>query len=217
MAKPADGGRDLLKDRAYDRIQALILKGELTPGTILSKRELARQLGISKTPVDAALERLRAEGFVTITPRHGVVVRQFTVKEITDLFDLRLAVEPFVARRLAARLAGDQADALARALKAQARAVKQGDVAASAQLDTEYHLMLCEFLGNGEILRVMRQLRWKLQGTILEVFRQLPGRLASNHVEHSAIAESIVGQNGERAAERMADHLASGRRYLVAY
>src|SRR6185437_11004753 len=64
-------GRGLLKERAYEEIRRLIVSGRLAAGTFLTERQLAAQLGMSKTPVRSALERLETEGFVRISPQQG--------------------------------------------------------------------------------------------------------------------------------------------------
>ena len=65
---------------------------------------------MSKTPVKAALERLESEGFITISPQRGVVVRQFAIHEIADQYEMRVALETYTVRTLAGRLSAEQAD-----------------------------------------------------------------------------------------------------------
>ena len=65
-ASGANGERTLLKDRAYDELKNLILDETFSPGTFLSERQLAARLGMSKTPIRSALERLEAEAFVAV-------------------------------------------------------------------------------------------------------------------------------------------------------
>ena len=67
--------RSFLKERAYDDIKKRLLSDAYPPGTFLSERQLALSLGMSKTPVKAALERLESEGFITVSPQQGIVVR----------------------------------------------------------------------------------------------------------------------------------------------
>src|SRR5205823_13426599 len=98
------GGRALLKDDAYERIKQLIQTQVFKPGTFLAERELAARLGMSKTPVRSALERLQTEGFVQIAPKQGAVVREPSLHEIVDMIDFRIALEPYVLRRLVGRL-----------------------------------------------------------------------------------------------------------------
>src|SRR3954447_7273637 len=98
---PAKG---LLKERAYDEIKRLLLKGDLAPGTFLAERQLAARLGMSKTPVRSALERLEAEGFISISPQQGAIVRDLSMNEIADQYEIRVALETFVARNVSGRL-----------------------------------------------------------------------------------------------------------------
>ncbi len=96
--------RGLLKERAYDEIKRLILEGDLAPGTFLAERQLAARLGMSKTPVRSALERLESEGFISISPQQGAIIRDLSVNEIADQYEIRTALESFVMRTLAGRL-----------------------------------------------------------------------------------------------------------------
>src|SRR5262245_22898698 len=109
----------LLKERAYDEIKRRIMTGDCTPGTFLSERQMALQLGMSKTPVRAALERLEQEGFVTISPQQGIIVRDLSIHEIADQYEIRAALETFVARSLAGRLTPAQVERLRDNLRAQ--------------------------------------------------------------------------------------------------
>ena len=96
--------RGLLKERAYDEIKRLILTGDLTPGTFLAERQLAARLGMSKTPVRSALERLESEGFISISPQQGAIIRDLSLDEIADQYEIRTALETFVVRTVAGRL-----------------------------------------------------------------------------------------------------------------
>ena len=88
--------RGLLKERAYDEIKRMVLTGELNPGTFLAERQLAARLGMSKTPVRSALERLESEGFIRISPQQGAIIRDLSLDEITDQYEIRTALETFV-------------------------------------------------------------------------------------------------------------------------
>src|SRR5262249_5818701 len=99
----ANGSRAgcLLKERAYAEIKRRILSGDPASGRFLSERQLSLQLGMSKTPVRAALERLEQEGIVTISPQQGIVVRDLSIHEIADQYEIRAALETYVLRSLA--------------------------------------------------------------------------------------------------------------------
>jgi GntR family transcriptional regulator, rspAB operon transcriptional repressor len=205
----------LLKDQAYARLKKLITTGEAPSGTFFSEKRLSSLLGMSKTPIRAALERLEAEGFVTTSPRQGAVVRGLSLKEVVDLFDLRFALETFVVRHLAGRLNEPQARSLRENLEAQLLCVETGDVDRYTQLDTDFHVTICECFGNQEILRVMWHLRDKLYLVILNVMRQKPTRIETSTEEHSKVVDELVDGDGERAAAAMLKHLEYGKQFLI--
>src|SRR5262245_17306359 len=113
--------RSFLKERAYEQLKRGLLNNDYPPGTFLSERQLAENLGMSKTPVKAALERLESEGFITVSPQQGIVVRELSVHEIADLYEIRAALESYTLRTLAGRLTVDQVAQVRANLKAQAR------------------------------------------------------------------------------------------------
>ncbi len=213
--EPGGGARNLLQDRAYAELKRLIQGGTYPAGTFLSERKLARELGMSKTPVRSALVRLDIEGFVSVSPQQGIVVREPSLQEIVDLFDIRVALESFVARRVAGQLSAEHKAQLKRNLQEQSDAVRKGDESTLTLLDTDFHCLLCSFLGNVEIERVMWQLRDKLHRVILRVMRQATGRPRTAFQEHAAIAEAVMRGKGEEAAARIEKHLEFGKQFLV--
>jgi DNA-binding GntR family transcriptional regulator len=207
--------RRLLKERAYAEIKKRILSGEYAPGSFLSERQVAFQLAMSKTPIRAALERLELEGFVTISPQQGVIVRDLSVHEIADQYEIRAALEAFVLRSLAGRLTPAQVERVEANLKAQEANCREGDVKRGVELDADFHIMFCEFLGNREILRVMGYLRDKINRVISRVFQLNRERVYTSYLEHRGIAEAVIGGDGPLAARRIEEHLEYGKQYLL--
>jgi len=208
--------RPTLANRAYDDLKALFQDGTYAPGDFLTEGELARRLRMSKTPVRTALTRLEMDGFVTVSPQQGIVVREPSIHEIIDLFDIRMALETFVVRRISGNLTTEQAAKLRVNLDLQARAVKEKNNETATGLDTEFHLILCEFLDNREITQAMERLRGKLHRIILGIQRKSPERIVEGWREHEAIAESVLQGRGEQAAQRIVQHLEWGKKFLVA-
>ena len=206
----------LLKDRAYSELKRLIQDVTFEPGAFLSERQLAGQLGMSKTPVKAALERLEMEGFIAVSPQQGIVVRELSVHEVADQFEIRVALESHVLRSVAGRLTDEQASVLTASIRQQKQAAKRRDVAGLVALDAEFHMLFCEFHGNREITRVMSQLQEKIHRVIGRVFQQLPERLVSSCEEHAAIVDAVLAGDADLAAQRMEEHLDYGRQFLLA-
>jgi DNA-binding GntR family transcriptional regulator len=207
--------RGLLKERAYQEIKRRVLSGAYAPGSFLAERQLAEQLGMSKTPVKAALERLEHEGFITVSPKQGIVVRELVLREIADQYEIRAALETFTVRGVAGKLTPDRVSRLRANLKAQEGIRGKGEVVRAVELDAEFHTMFAEFLGNQEILRVTLQLREKMQRVITAVFNLNPGRIDSSYDEHRAIAEAVIRGDGAEAAQLTERHLEIGKRFLL--
>ncbi len=205
----------LLKDRAYGELKRRIVSGDYSPGSFLSERQLADDLGMSKTPVKAALERLEHEGFIAVSPQQGIVVRSLTLNEIADHYEIRIALESFTLRTLAGRLTAPQQVELRNNLALQKRILAKPTVEACVEIDAEFHLLFPAFLGNGEILRVMNQLHDKMGFVLTAVFRSHPGRFETSYAEHVAIADAVVAGDGAKAARLIEAHLTYGKSLIL--
>jgi DNA-binding GntR family transcriptional regulator len=207
--------RGLMKERAYTELKRLILSEAVEPGAFLSERQLAARLKMSKTPIKAALERLEAERFISVSPQQGIVVQDLTLEEIADDFEIREALETYVVRRLAGKLTEEQVGRMRANLAQQRVTVDEVDVAANARLDSDFHLLWCEFFGNREILDVMRRLRDRIHRIIARVNARNSARLEASYEEHARITEAVFAGDGEAAARSIEEHLNYGKQCLL--
>ena len=216
LAKPAPEPENpgSLKQRAYTDLKGRILSGSLQPGVVLSERQLAGEMRMSKTPVHAAIERLEADGLILVGPRKGIVVREVSPREMADHFEVREAVEPFVVAKLAGRLRAEQSRRLSRNLRENRRAARSSDVGAVVTLDSEFHVLLCEFLGNREFSRLMSQIREKVHAVIYHISLRFPERMIASLEEHESVVEALLAGDAAEAAQRMRGHLRHGMQRL---
>lgn len=122
----------LMKNRAYSDLKRLILDETFAVGSLLSERQLAARLKMSKTPIKSALERLEAEGFIGVAPQHGIRVHDLTPQEVVHLFELREVLESYVARQVAQlRMTPEQIELVKTNLAASAQAAEARDSAAT--------------------------------------------------------------------------------------
>lgn len=204
-----------LKQQAYANLKRLILSGELAGGSVQSVRQLAARLEMSKTPVHAAIERLEAEGLVRLAPQQGVVIRELSVQDIVNHYEIRQALEPWVMRRLAGRLTQSQVEQLRQNLNELQTCARAGDSAGLMSVDAGFHQLLCSFARNEEITRVMQQLRDRVQRVIFCVADQFPERMVETCDEHRQIVDALVSGNAKQAGRLMHEHLDQGlRRFL---
>jgi DNA-binding GntR family transcriptional regulator len=208
--------RALLKDHAYTQILELIQTGVFAPQAFLSERQLVERLGMSKTPIRSALELLEARGLVAVSPQQGIVVKELSGREVVELFDMRAAIEPFVAGRLAERSWEREEVARVKAnLSRQRAAAARADHREATRLDIEFHRLLAEVLDNHEISSWLARCFDKLERAILRVNRLAAGRLQKSYEDHAAIATAILAGKGEKASRAMSEHLRYGRRFLM--
>lgn len=216
---PSNAGshpRGLFKEQAYEELRSRFFRNEYSPGTRLSERKLAAELGMSKTPIKAALERLEMEGFITVSPQSGISVRELSDKEIEELFELRAALEGFVLRSLAGKLTIEQLGALEENL------LKLEEIAGDpsrrhdvVMLDTQFHSLPSKFLGNEQILNLMQQYSDKIRMVTLRVFVLMPYRAAQSLEEHREIVESLRVGDGQKASDLMEAHIRLGHKLLT--
>ena len=101
-----------LADRAYRRLREEIIGVELAPGTLLREDELMRALGVGRTPVREAVQRLQRDGFVTIIPRRGTLVSEINITDLAAIYEVRTRLESWASRLAAERVTeADRAEA----------------------------------------------------------------------------------------------------------
>lgn len=200
-----------LKDLAYEEIKARLLRGELPADTVLSERRIAAELEMSKTPVRSAIERLEYEGYVTLSPNQGVLVRQLSLKDISHHFDLRTAIEPHTLRKLAGAITDEQAGPLKDVLRRQGEILERDDGIGSARLDIEFHLQLTRLAGNPETVRVMQHQMEMLFRIVIQVSTQ--NRREASYKDHTMILSALLANDAAKAVQLMQAHLDIGRNF----
>ncbi|MEQ1825735.1 MAG: GntR family transcriptional regulator [Pirellula sp.] len=208
--------RSLLKERAFDEIKKKIMDEEFPPGSFLAERKLAIMLGMSKTPVKSALERLEMEGFVTISPQQCILVREIPVDEIADQYEIRTALETHIVRGLAKRISQPQVTELRNSLALQRESAESSNVSDWVDRDASFHLLLAEQYGNQAIYRTMLDLKNRMHRIIARVFRVQPLRSRQSLDEHQAIADAIISGKSDDAARLVTIHLQQGRDLVLA-
>jgi GntR family transcriptional regulator, rspAB operon transcriptional repressor len=148
--------------QAYAVLREAIVSMRLEPGALLSENELARRLGVSRTPVREALIRLRDERLVRIVPQRGTFVAPISLGAVADAQFVREALECAAVRLAAERATEDGIAGLWANLDAQRRAQDRGDYEAFWLLDEGLHAGLCDLSGHGIASSLARRARGHL-------------------------------------------------------
>ncbi|MFJ9124078.1 GntR family transcriptional regulator [Streptomyces sp. NPDC102340] len=188
-------------ERTEELIRAGIHSGAYPPDSRLRERELAEALGVSRVPVREALMRLAAEGLVELEPRRGARVRRLTVRDVKELFDLRLSLEVFAARRAAEIVANGGGHQGLRAVMDEAdAATRSEDQAGIAAANTAFHAELITMTGNrllqSSFQRSLGLMHWLFRLTATE------HGAAQHRTEHDQICRAI-GDGRPRLAEAL--------------
>jgi DNA-binding GntR family transcriptional regulator len=213
MTPAPDGGElpdDLsMADRAYLSLREGIIGGQYPIGSRMRERELSAELDVSRVPIREAIAQLESEGLVVTQPRRGAVVRQLTLEDIDELFDVRLSLEVLATRLAADRVrAGASTDRL-RALMATAdRVTRAGDEQAIREANTALHLEIVTLSGN----RLLGETMAPLVGRIRWLFALTSDRdPAVQCREHHELCAAIEAGNADLAEALAYSHIELGR------
>jgi len=132
-------GATSLTDRAYGDLEELIVTLKLAPGTSVSEAELSQRLGIGRTPIREALQRLARERLVTILPRRGIIVSEINIKNQLRLLELRREVERLVARSAARRASPAERARFLEIARSFEKSAKSNDAVGFMRIDREFN------------------------------------------------------------------------------
>jgi DNA-binding GntR family transcriptional regulator len=201
---------------AYDRLRHAIMRLELPPGAAVSEAQLVEGFEFSKASVRAALARLRGEGLVVAEPRRGHVIAPLTMRDVLEIYNLRLLLEPPATEAAAGHLEPDE---LAR-LHALAEPPVDFDDANSTErfmsANRTIHLAIAEAAGNSRAARIVERLLDDSERARLVALR---AGAASGGVrarqELQSVLEELQKGDGPRAAQLMGEAIAAFRDELV--
>ena len=203
----------------YERLKQVLRDGRVTGGSLLSEADLARQLGVSTTPVHEAVVRLASEGFVEALPRRGVRVVHLTPRDIAEIFELREALEAEVVRLVLARATAETLEALQSCVAAGDAALGDSDYPAFNAADIALHDVLARAAGNRRLQQSLNDLRMWVQrirlATVASQFR-LPGRPAKAQEQHGRLVAALL--RGDAAAEAIVrQHISSLKEEILGH
>ena len=209
-----------LGDIVYQNLVNAIASGRLADGTKLFEDQIAKQMGVSKTPVREALRHLEKAGFVEADLHHTPLVRRLTREDIDEIYRLREYLESLAVHLVAADPARHGAADLAMIQSAMEERFSGGaavDVSASVEYNQKFHRALVAASGSPRLQAIMDSL-WvqvlRLSFLSHRTYR-LPGKQARAIAEHRAILEAIQRGDAVRGEILMREHVRNGHRDLV--
>ena len=190
----------------YRALQDLLARHHFAPGQKLNVEALARDLGVSRTPVWEALKKLEVEGVMCTRPRKGVYIAALDAEKAREIYVVREVVEGLAARLAARNIAAPELRALEHSLDAQEAAVAAGDVAAMSRADIEFHNMVVQAARNETLARILRSLYGQILVLRLQTLN-LKDRLRPSVMEHQRIFAALKSGDPNRAESAARRHI----------
>jgi len=203
---------DNLTARAYLSIKEHILDGRLDEDSRLTEGSLSSRLGISKSPIREALNRLEAEGLVHIEPRKGAYLRRLSISEMNELYELREALEVHVVRT--AQVTPALLSELNQSVKRQRAFMKANDKARSIEEDVHFHAELARSTENAHLCMVLQNTQNQIWLCRRKTY-ELSGSTAPDY--HQSIVDALEENDRVRAQETMREHIQNVRRRLLQF
>lgn len=201
-------------DRAYSLLRDEILEWQLAPGTILGEVEQATRLGISRTPLREALARLVADGLVETQTGRGLVVADASLDSVSELFELRIALEVEAAALAARRRDPDVFVRLRREMLDAAALLDDPHRHAYYDLVRRFDEAMDDAMQNAYLVTALRGVRTHL-ARIRRLSHDNPARLTAATGEHLLIIDAIIAGDESLARSATAVHLNRSLRSIL--
>jgi len=206
-----------LTDRAYAEIEEMIITLRLAPGSAISETELSAVLGIGRTPIREALQRLARERLVAIFPRRGMFVTDINVTSQLRLLEVRRELERLIARSAARRATPEERDRFSALASAFESAAKANDDVTFMRIDRDFNV-LCSAASHNEFAAGAMSLMHSLSRRFWYFHYKQAADMPLTAKLHADIARAIAIGNEERAAkasDRLLDAIARFTRATV--
>jgi len=193
-------------DDAYRILHDRIVSGELKPGQKMGEVEIAKSLGLSRTPVREAFHRLKSDGLLTHEPNKGAVVRQLDYQSISELYKIREVLEGTAAELAARYISPVELDALYEMLDLQTAA--KDDTAEASRLNKIFHRTLCQNARNRYLIDMIDGLDLSM-ALLGRSTLSLENRKSEAIAEHREILDAMAAQDYGAAQEAAQRHIRS--------
>ncbi|MDH4414946.1 MAG: GntR family transcriptional regulator [Rhizobium sp.] len=202
---------------AYQALRDAIRSNVFPPGYQAAENEIARQLGMSRTPVHEAMARLQEDGLVRILPKKGIIIRALSPADIEEIYEVIIALEGAAAARIAGFLESERrvvAEALRQSTDDMDKALKANDLKAWALADEVFHETLVGRSGNKRLTRMAGTVADQLHRARMFTLNLRPIPSASS-TEHRAIVRAIEAGDAETASNAARLHRQHARDQLL--
>ena len=203
-----------LREMVYQSLRKTILHGKLKAGQRLIEETLARQIGISRTPVREAFQKLERDELATRLPKGGYAVREFTKEDVEEIFGIRSALESYAAYLATLHITPEKISALENKIEESESALKKGDNEKVVQLHTEFHDLLYKSCKSKKLIDMINNFRdyfYRYRSALL----RSEGGIRYSNEGHRLMLEAMKKKNPKLVERLVRQHLAKGREIVM--
>lgn len=204
-----------VNQQVYLHLLDLIMTKGLAPGARLDEQSLAKEMGVSRTPLREAIGRLVEKGLVEHRPYQGNFVRTFTTNEVNDIYQVRRALEELAIRLTTANLTDEKLAEIREILNDIDDAMKRSDVDAINEADARFHTTIAEFSGNQALISSLHDLDNQVQ-IIRSMANQNPDVVIGTAIQRSQVLSALESRNADLAAQLLGEHIDFVRQSVIA-
>ena len=201
-------------EKVYELLVDSITKRKLSSGQRLVEKSLAEKLGVSKTPIREALNRLKKEGLIQGAPYRGFFVAQILPKDVEEIYKLREVLEGLAARDASKRINKGQIQQLKSIVESLENCIEKKDLEGYSSLDLKFHNLLAAISKNQRLSQTMQLLQNQTR-ILMSTSVVLPGRVKSSLEEHKKIMTAVISHTADLAEQFARQHIKHVRKAVV--
>lgn len=204
-----------LEEQVTATLEEEILTGKLAAGTALTEQSLSTRLGVSRTPIRAALHTIAEEGLIDLVPNRGAVVIGVTRDDLIDIYNIRMRLEGLASATAARRISEDDLTKLRESVELAEFYIQKNDTEHLKELDTAFHSIIYRASGNRMLCKTLSELHRNIT-SYRKLSLAVPGRLEKSVREHREILEAIEAGDAEMADRLTSAHIAAALDNMLA-
>lgn len=203
-----------LAESVFIRLEEEILNGTLKPGDTLTEIALSQRMGVSRTPLRAAIHALAEEGLVEVIPNKGAVVVGVGADDLIEIYDIRMRLEGIAASLAARRISSESLRRLEESVELSEFYLSKKDSDHLKELDSDFHNIIFKSSGSRHLAKILTELHRNIR-SYRKMSLSVPARLEKSVAEHKQILAAIKAHDEEEAARLTVAHVEAALENLV--
>jgi DNA-binding GntR family transcriptional regulator len=192
-----------LTNDAYEGIKTMVIRGEIVPGERLNQKQLQDRFNVSRTPLMTALAKLHEEDILEIRPNRGVFVKQLEIKEILDIYKIRLQLEPLGVYEATRLITPENIEHLESILQRFEEVVKKNNQHDVVEIDILFHSEIMKLSTNDFLYRMLTNFDIIIMSNRVGLLNTFENSLN----DHKILLDEMKKRNAEKAKETMYKHI----------